>query len=51
MESDNSFFCEECNEKVSTIKRQYFNKLPHYLTFHLNRFEFDFAKEEVVKLD
>lgn len=41
MDGDNKYYCEKYNKKITVEKKYKFKKLPKYLTFTLNRFEFD----------
>ena len=48
LEGDNAYYCEKCEKKVNTLKRQCIKKLPKMLIVVLKRFEFDF--ENMVKI-
>jgi ubiquitin carboxyl-terminal hydrolase 9/24 len=48
LEGDNAYFCEKCNKKVNTLKRQCIYKLPRVLVLVLKRFDFDY--DEMIKL-
>ncbi|CAD8074991.1 unnamed protein product [Paramecium primaurelia] len=42
LEGDNAYSCEQCNKKVSALKRMCIKKLPDHLILVLKRFNFDF---------
>jgi ubiquitin carboxyl-terminal hydrolase 9/24 len=48
LEGDNAYFCEKCNKKVNTLRRQCIKKLPRVLVLVLKRFDFDY--DEMIKL-
>jgi ubiquitin C-terminal hydrolase len=41
MEGDNAYFCETIGRAVTAVKRMSIKELPHTLSIHLKRFEFD----------
>uniref|UniRef100_F1KPN6 ubiquitinyl hydrolase 1 n=1 Tax=Ascaris suum TaxID=6253 RepID=F1KPN6_ASCSU len=45
LNNDNAYLCEECNKKVTAIKRLCVAKLPPYLTIQLKRFDFDWERD------
>lgn len=51
LEGDNAYYCEECKAKVKTVKRISIKKLPNYLFFNLQRFEFNFDHNIRVKVN
>jgi ubiquitin carboxyl-terminal hydrolase 9/24 len=42
LEGENAYFCEKCEKKVNTLRRQCLKKLPKTLIIVLKRFEFDY---------
>ncbi|CAD8073216.1 unnamed protein product [Paramecium primaurelia] len=42
LEGENAYSCEQCNKKVSALKRTCIKKLPDHLILVLKRFNFDF---------
>ncbi|CAD8075134.1 unnamed protein product [Paramecium sonneborni] len=42
LEGENAYNCEQCNKKVSALKRMCIKKLPDHLILVLKRFNFDF---------
>uniref|UniRef100_A0A7E4W3S7 USP domain-containing protein n=1 Tax=Panagrellus redivivus TaxID=6233 RepID=A0A7E4W3S7_PANRE len=49
LEGDNAYFCEECDEKVTAVKRLCIQKLPPYLMFQLKRFDMDWNRGAPIK--
>jgi ubiquitin carboxyl-terminal hydrolase 9/24 len=48
---DNAYYCEKCDKKIDTIKRQCIKKLPRYMIVTLKRLEFDFERMIRVKVN
>ena len=48
LEGDNAYYCDKCDKKVNTLKRQCIKRLPRILIVVLKRFEFDY--ENMVKI-
>jgi len=42
LEGDNAYYCDKCEKKVNTLRRQCIKQLPNVLVLVLKRFEFDF---------
>lgn len=42
LEGDNAYYCEKCEKKINTLKRQCIKRMPNILFLVLKRFEFDF---------
>lgn len=51
LEGDNAYFCEKCDKKVDTLKRQCIKRLPRFLILPLKRFEFDYDRMVRVKVN
>jgi len=51
LEGENAYFCEKCDKKVDTLKRQCIKRLPRYMMLPLKRFEFDYDKMIRVKVN
>ncbi|XP_055331233.1 probable ubiquitin carboxyl-terminal hydrolase FAF-Y [Paramacrobiotus metropolitanus] len=51
LEGVNAYECEKCKRKVVAKKRFCIKKLPPVLTFHLRRFDYDWEREEPIKLN
>jgi len=51
LDGDNSFFCEKCDKKVPTLKRQSIKKLPNQLLIVLKRFHFDLDMMQKIKIN
>jgi ubiquitin carboxyl-terminal hydrolase 9/24 len=51
LEGQNAYLCEQCNKKVTAIKRICLKKLPNHLIFVLKRFEFDYDTMSKVKIN
>lgn len=51
LDGENKYFCEELNQKITAVKKYEFKKLPNYLVFTLNRFEFNYELGQRVKLN
>uniref|UniRef100_A0A1I7WZ09 Ubiquitin carboxyl-terminal hydrolase n=1 Tax=Heterorhabditis bacteriophora TaxID=37862 RepID=A0A1I7WZ09_HETBA len=49
LENDNAYKCEQCDRKVTAVKRLSVHRLPPHLVVQLKRFEFDWEKEQPVK--
>ncbi|KAL3990716.1 Ubiquitin carboxyl-terminal hydrolase family protein [Acanthocheilonema viteae] len=49
LNNDNAYLCEECNKKVTAIKRLCVARLPPYLTIQLKRFDFDWERDSSQK--
>ncbi|VDD91463.1 unnamed protein product [Enterobius vermicularis] len=45
LNNDNAYFCEQCGQKVTAVKRLCLAKLPPYLTIQLKRFDFDWERD------
>ncbi|VDM98498.1 unnamed protein product [Thelazia callipaeda] len=45
LNNDNAYLCEECNVKVTAVKRLCVARLPPYLTIQLKRFDFDWERD------
>eukprot|EP01130_Rhizamoeba_saxonica_P002958 TRINITY_DN1299_c0_g2_i1.p1 TRINITY_DN1299_c0_g2~~TRINITY_DN1299_c0_g2_i1.p1 ORF type:complete len:2014 (+),score=509.93 TRINITY_DN1299_c0_g2_i1:1-6042(+) len=50
LSGDNQFYCEDCDQKVDTLKRCCIEEIPPILFIHLKRFEFDYINMRNVKL-
>ena len=42
LEGDNAYFCDKCDKKRTTLKRQSIKRLPNVLFLSLKRFEFNY---------
>ena len=51
LEGQNAYLCEQCNKKVTAIKRICLKKLPNHLIIVLKRFEFDYDNMSKVKIN
>lgn len=51
LEGQNAYLCEQCNKKVTAIKRICLKKLPNHLILVLKRFEFDYDTMTKVKIN
>jgi ubiquitin C-terminal hydrolase len=51
LEGDNAYHCDQCNKKVSAVKRMCLRRLPDFLILVLKRFEFDLDKMMKVKIN
>lgn len=51
LEGQNAYSCEQCNKKVTAIKRICLKKLPNHLILVLKRFEFDYDTMSKVKIN
>ena len=51
LDGDNAYYCEQCKMKVKTVKRMSVKKLPNYLFFSLQRFEYNFDLNIRVKVN
>jgi ubiquitin C-terminal hydrolase len=51
LKDQNSYFCEPCDEKKPTMKRQSIKKLPNVLIFVLKRFEYDLNTMNKIKVN
>ncbi|CAD8072236.1 unnamed protein product [Paramecium sonneborni] len=51
LEGENAYSCEQCNKKVSALKRTCIKKLPDHLILVLKRFNFDFDSMAKVKIN
>ena len=51
LDDTNKWICNECNQRVSALKRTCFHQTPNYLFLHLKRFEFDFDAMKKVKIN
>ncbi|KAM3727860.1 putative ubiquitin carboxyl-terminal hydrolase FAF-X [Dirofilaria immitis] len=49
LNNDNAYLCEECNKKVTAVKRLCVARLPPYLTIQLKRFDFDWERDSPQK--
>lgn len=51
LEGDNAYYCEKCEKKINTLKRQCIKRMPNVLFLVLKRFEFDFDTMQKVKVN
>jgi len=51
LEGSNQYFCETCNKKVDAYKGIKIRKFPPILTLSLSRFEYDYMKGEMKKIN
>ncbi|KRX03838.1 hypothetical protein PPERSA_04633 [Pseudocohnilembus persalinus] len=51
LQGENAYYCEKCDKKVNTLKRQSIKKLPNVLIIVLKRFEFDFEEMRKLKVN
>lgn len=51
LEGENAYYCEKCDKKVDTLKRQCIKRLPRFMMLPLKRFEFDYDKMIRVKVN
>ena len=51
LEGQNAYLCEQCNKKVTAVKRICLKKLPNHLICVLKRFEFDYDNMSKVKIN
>jgi len=51
LEGSNQYFCEQCNKKVDAYKGIKIRRFPPILTFSLSRFEYDYMKGEMKKIN
>eukprot|EP01125_Pyxidicula_operculata_P018997 TRINITY_DN6842_c1_g3_i2.p1 TRINITY_DN6842_c1_g3~~TRINITY_DN6842_c1_g3_i2.p1 ORF type:complete len:2639 (+),score=452.27 TRINITY_DN6842_c1_g3_i2:39-7955(+) len=51
LEFENKYFCGECKEMVTAVKRTMINKLPNHLIIHLKRFDYDLVLGKRNKLN
>ena len=42
LEGDNAYYCDKCEKKRNTLKRQSIKRLPNVLFLSLKRFEFNY---------
>ncbi|CAH8514381.1 unnamed protein product [Dicrocoelium dendriticum] len=49
LDGDNAYYCERCQRKRRTVKRQSVHTLPPVLCLHLKRFDFDWDRQVPVK--
>ena len=47
----NSYYCDQCDKKVDTLKRACIKRLPKFLIFVLKRFEFNYDNMTKMKLN
>lgn len=51
LDGENSYFCEKCDKKVPTLKRQSIKTLPNQLVLALKRFDFDLETMQKLKIN
>lgn len=51
LEGDNAYYCEKCDKKVNTLKRQSIKKLPQTLVLVLKRFEYNYDTMQKIKVN
>ena len=51
LEGDNAYFCEKCDKKRDTLRRQTIKRLPNTLFLNLKRFEFNFDTMSKIKIN
>lgn len=51
LEGDNAYYCEKCDKKRDTLKRQTFKRLPNVLFLNLKRFEFNYDTMSKFKIN
>lgn len=51
LSGDNAYFCEQCNKKVTALKRTCIKTLPTALVIQLKRFDYDWENERQVKFN
>lgn len=51
LEGDNAYFCEKCDKKRDTLRRQTIKRLPNTLFLNLKRFEFNYDTMSKVKIN
>ncbi|VDD77646.1 unnamed protein product [Mesocestoides corti] len=44
LDGDNAYHCDQCDKKVAVRKRMCIKRLPHILTIHLKRFNYDWER-------
>ncbi|CAB3404322.1 unnamed protein product [Caenorhabditis bovis] len=49
MEGENAYYCQECNEKKTTLNRTSFLELPSTMTIQLKRFTYDVINNMIKK--
>jgi ubiquitin C-terminal hydrolase len=50
LDGDNKYFCEACNSKQDAVKGMRIVELPAYVSFYVNRFDFDYNTFERIKV-
>ena len=50
LDGDNKYFCKTCNSKQDAIKGMRLVELPIYVSFYVNRFDFDQNTSEQIKI-
>ncbi|OON21278.1 ubiquitinyl hydrolase 1 [Opisthorchis viverrini] len=48
LEGDNAYWCENCNKKVTTLKRMCIDRLPKVLAIQLKRFDYDWDSSSAI---
>ncbi|KAG5453068.1 putative ubiquitin carboxyl-terminal hydrolase FAF-X, partial [Clonorchis sinensis] len=51
LEGDNAYWCENCNKKVTTLKRMCIDRLPKVLAIQLKRFDYDWDRGVAIKFN
>jgi ubiquitin carboxyl-terminal hydrolase 9/24 len=51
LEGDNAYYCEKCDKKRDSLKRQTFRELPNVLIFNLKRFDFNYDTMSKFKIN
>ena len=51
LEGDNAYYCEKCDKKRDSLKRQTFRQLPNVLIFNLKRFDFNYDTMSKFKIN
>lgn len=51
LEGDNSYHCEQCDKKVTALKRTCLKRIPNHLIMVLKRFEFNYDNMQKVKIN
>uniref|UniRef100_A0A5K3FTL0 ubiquitinyl hydrolase 1 n=1 Tax=Mesocestoides corti TaxID=53468 RepID=A0A5K3FTL0_MESCO len=49
LDGDNAYHCDQCDKKVAVRKRMCIKRLPHILTIHLKRFNYDWERHTAIK--
>ncbi|XP_066580148.1 ubiquitin carboxyl-terminal hydrolase 47 isoform X2 [Amia ocellicauda] len=51
LSGDNQLYCDRCNDKTDTETRTEVADMPHILTLHLKRFDYDYGQRSYVKIN